>query len=148
MLVAQELQDSQIQDMAALGKLLEQFTAMGRTVVAATINVLGPTGHKNQHAVTWNKQYLSTDIPALLKQPLINYAKVLAQKPLKQTSVERLIAMRKNTDGDSYLGVTPENIIKKMKSLKEMPAVARTSDIDTMRLPVQDTKASGRILAE
>ena len=147
-LVAQDLQVSQMQDMAALGKQLEQFTSTGRTVVAATIDVLGPTGHENQHSVPWSKKYLSTECTALLKQPLINYAKVLVQKPLKQTSVEQLIAMRKNADGDSYLGVTPANIIKKIKSLKDMPTVARTNDIETMRLSVQDTEVGGRTLVE
>ena len=147
-LIAQDLQVSQMQDMAALGKQLEQFTATGRTVVAATVNVLGPTGHENQHAVAWSKHYLSTDGAALLKQPLINYAKVLVQKPLKQTSIEQLLAMRKNSDDDAYLGVTPENIIAKMKSLKAMSAVARTNDIDNMRLPVEDTQYGGAALVK
>ena len=130
---------SQAQDLGALGKQLEQFTSIQRTVIAATVDVLGAQGHANIKATTWSKSASSTDVGALLQQPLVNYAKLLIQKPIKQKSIEELISMRKLSDSGAYLGITPDNFIQKLKELKEKVPMAASNVPEVMRLTVEDT---------
>lgn len=141
-LISHELGVSQAQDLGALGKQLEQFTSIRRTVVAATVDVLGAQGHANIKATTWSKSASSNEVGALLQQPLVNYAKILIQKPIKQKSIEELISMRKLSDGGAYLGMTPENFILKLKELKERVPVA-SAEPELMRLTVEDTHIGG-----
>lgn len=142
-LLSHDLGISQAQDVGALGKQLEQFTSVRRTVVAATVDVLGPQGHANIKATTWSKAASSNDVGALLQQPLVNYAKILIQKPIKQKSIEELISMRKLTGNGDYLGMTPDNFIQKLKELKEKVPTAATTAPEVMRLTVEDTSVGG-----
>lgn len=141
-LISHDLGMSQAQDLGALGKQLEQFTSVRRTIVAATVDVLGPQGHANIKATTWSKSASSNEVGALLQQPLVNYAKILIQKPIKQKSIEEIISMRKLSDGGAYLGMTPENLIQKLKELKEKVPVASAGP-ELMRLTVEDTHVGG-----
>ena len=142
-LLSHDLGISQAQDVGALGKQLEQFTSVRRTVVAATVDVLGPQGHANIKATTWSRAASSNDVGALLQQPLVNYAKILIQKPIKQKSIEELISMRKLTGNGGYLGMTPDNFIQKLKELKEKVPTAATTAPEVMRLTVEDTSVGG-----
>ena len=54
----------------------------------------------------------------------MNYAKILIQKLIKQKSIEEIISMWKLSDGGAYLGMTAENLIQKLKELKEKVPVA------------------------
>jgi CheY-like chemotaxis protein len=140
-LLAHDLGVAQAQDMGALGKQLEQYTSINRTVVAATVDMLGTQGHANIKAVSWSKNFSSTETGAMLQQPLINFAKTLVQKPIKARSIQELISKRTVGDGGGYLGMTPSNFIAKLKELKEKAVVPQGTDI--MRLTVQDTHVGG-----
>ena len=100
-------------------KLSTQIKAK-RTVVAALVNVLGDCGKMALNSVIWN-HCTSLEIDKIISNdnPICKFAQIVVQKPVKVSSIQKVLEMRTVTSDDASFGLTPESLINKINEVQE-----------------------------
>lgn len=130
------------QNIVQLKKILMDINSNNRTIVAMLVSVLGEYGQANLRAVNWEGG-CSTDVSAFMNRELNQVCSIALQKPIKQISIERVLAMRTLPQSESNFGITPETLEAKIRQVqneilngKNRPKI----DYIGIRLSAQDTK--------
>jgi hypothetical protein len=157
-LISEELQGSEL---AILCKNLSEYVNSKRTIMAGLVSVLGPTGSTALKAVNW-LDGLTMDAAAVVRKPLSDCLSAAIQKPMKASSLQRLLDMRIVPPADENFGLTPESLVQLVVQVQNsgQPGYAPVmnaafenhavhggmSDYVGIRLCAEDTKMRGRAL--
>jgi hypothetical protein len=127
-----------------LRKILKDATKDNRTIVALLVSVLGEFGRANLNAVQWDAA-CSTEVTAFSRRDLSDLCSLAIQKPIKQMSIERLLAMRTLPQNESNFGLTPDSLEAKIRQVEKEVLLGSRRAIDYIgiRLSAQDTKMRG-----
>jgi hypothetical protein len=127
-----------------LRKILKDVTKDNRTVVALLVSVLGEFGRANLNAVQWEAG-CSTEVAAFSRRDLSDVCSLAIQKPIKQVSVQRLLAMRSLPQSESNFGITPDTLEGKIRQVERevLHGSRRPIEYIGIRLSAQDTKMRG-----
>ena len=134
-------------------KLLPHITAR-RTVVAVLVDAKGSLGKVGLNFVKWC-DHLSLEVDKIVPSdnPIRNLSQVVVQKPLKASSIRRLLQMRRIPYEDTNFGLTPETLKATIRMVQESLKFRQTPiNGDSImpkvgiRLSAEDTKFRGRKL--
>ena len=114
-LISEEMQGSEL---TLLCKVLSEFVNVKRTVMAGLVNVLGEHGPAALKSVDWQEAF-TTNVRACLQPPLCDCVVAAVQKPLKPTSLQRLLDMRVVPSDDENFGLTPESIVSLINQVQK-----------------------------
>jgi len=88
-----------------------------RTVVGALVSVLGEEGKRNLEAVPWT-DYCSFEVEKAVTGPLNRIASVAVQKPLKASSIRKLLSLREVPSEDVNFGLTHNTLMAKIDQVQ------------------------------
>ncbi len=141
-------------DLDTLYRKLSPYITIKRTIVAILVNVQRDLRNPALNSVKW-LDYLSSKIDEIVPSdnPIRNLAQVVVQKPVKVSSIQRLLHMRKVPSEDTNFGLTPETLKAAIKAVQESLKVRKTLTADNgaipkigIRLSAEDTKFRGQKL--
>jgi hypothetical protein len=134
-------EETESENLMLLRKVLKDVTKDNRTVVALLVSVLGEFGRANLNAVRWDSG-CSSEVTAFSRRDLSDLCSVAIQKPIKQLSIERLLAMRTLPQSESNFGATPDSLEAKIQRVQSEALNGSRPSIEYIgiRLASQDTK--------
>jgi hypothetical protein len=142
-LISEEAGVEHQNNLQQLRKVLKETTKdnSNRTVVALLVSVLGEFGRANLNAVRWDSG-CSSEVTAFSRRDLSDLCSVAIQKPIKQLSIERLLAMRTLPQNESNFGATPDSLEAQIQRVRSEALNGNRPPINYIgiRLASQDTK--------
>ena len=140
-------------DFDSLYRKLGALVKSKRTVIGALVSVLGDDGKKNLNSTNWT-DYCSFEVEKATTGPLSKIASIVVQKPMKSSSIRKLLSLRVVPAEDLNFGLTTETLMSKINQVREgLTAIGQirgsaSAPTIGIKLSAEDVKFAGRSLVK
>ena len=134
-------EDVQSGDIDSLFRKVASDVKSKRTVIVGLASVLGDHGKKNLNSVAWT-DYCSFEVEKVIPGFINKICSVVTQKPIKASSIRKLLNLRYVPPEDVNFGLTTDTLISKIAEVQQSLTGPRNSEYLKNAVPSLGIKLS------